>query len=549
MVKNKEINPLFQESNRKEVEQIGTHEWIRLYAVHSTDSESKAYFSALIPHKHVSRVMKRSAWDLMIGRGLPGFSQSYRTGKKKTTYHRFGTESALPIVFVRTFHDLKPSYIELLEEFRHYHDLYFDQHNNRYIRLDERGEDEVVAKILPNGVEVKTRCVLQFMAARRLYLTVFFDHRVEASVDIATARRAFPAESVTQDKLVYSFNIGQFTSTGRTFSRFLGKKLIAPPSVKECGAWPYEKDERRFAEYIIGVDQKGHEIRHTCDPDTLANYFGANPGAPNFLTPVWFRREVLQKYYDAPQKYEVEDGYIRCGSLWGLKIDNDLPDRVAVFLGDLGESLTYNEQLYWMSFNVSPEDNQPSVTNFRRSILAEFTDPTSPDLIFKSKFVQLQESWEKLYGWSLFRQLHADDAHIFRQLRVPLTENIGEFDLQTLFLTKILIDSLNDHELVRELGSELPDEKSIGKLERFLTAKAYPHIARDVKLLRLLQNIRSAAAAHGKGSRFDRISEELELKEKPVSEVFGNLLRRVNMMLDALYAHFVSSREGIRETV
>lgn len=65
-------------------------------------------------------------------------------------------------------------------------------------------------------------------------------------------------------------------------------------------------------------------------------------------------KEVLKKYYDKPQKYKVEDNYIRCGNLWGLRIDNNHKDYVIVFLGDLGSHLSQNEQLYWRHFNIPP---------------------------------------------------------------------------------------------------------------------------------------------------------------------------------------------------
>jgi hypothetical protein len=64
-------------------------------------------------------------------------------------------------------------------------------------------------------------------------------------------------------------------------------------------------------------DVTGKPVRHTCDPDKLANYFGKNPEAPHYLTPVFFRAEVLEKYYADPGKYSVEDGSLRCGRLWG----------------------------------------------------------------------------------------------------------------------------------------------------------------------------------------------------------------------------------------
>jgi hypothetical protein len=286
------------------------------------------------------------------------------------------------------------------------------------------------------------------------------------------------------------------------------------------------------------VNAEGQNIVHTANEKELSNYFGKNPGAPHYLTPVWFRREVLRKYYEHPEKYSIEDGYLRCGSLWGLSVDNDLPHHVVVYLGDLGH-LAYEEQLYWKSFNILPASDRTSETHFRRSMLAQFTDPTAPDLVLKQKLVSLQEAWEQHFGWQIFRPLQDDDAHVLKQLRIPLTESMGEFEHQALLLAKLIIDSLNDARLAQELGGALSDEKSIGKLERFLEAKGYPHTERDVKVLRVLQALRSTAAAHRKGEQFGRISKELQLDHRPICEVFRELLARVNTMLTDLQAYFI----------
>ena len=121
--------------------------------------------------------------------------------------------------------------------------------------------------------------------------------------------------------------------------------------------------------FIIGEDQDGSSLEYSCDPDELANYFGANPNAPHYVTPVFFRRDVLQKYYEDTDKYAVEDGYLRCGGLWGVRIDNDQPDYVMVFLGDLRRDLPAAERDYWRSFNIAPVGPM-SETAFRRSFLA-----------------------------------------------------------------------------------------------------------------------------------------------------------------------------------
>lgn len=247
---------------------------------------------------------------------------------------------------------------------------------------------------------------------------------------------------------------------------------------------------------------------------------------------------MLRKYYDYPEKYSVEDGYLRCGGLWGLRMDNDLPNHVVVFLGDLGH-LAYEEQLYWKSFNIPPQADRTSDAHYRRSFLAEFADPSSSDLILKQKLVAMQEGWEQRFKWQLFRPLQNEDAHVIKQLRIPLTESMGEFEQQTLLLAKLIINSLNDAKLAEELGGALPEEKSLGKFERFLKAKGYPFTDRDAKLLRLLQSVRSTAAAHRKGEQFNKISKELQLSDKQVSGVFRELIGRVNGMLSDLETHFL----------
>lgn len=70
------------------------------------------------------------------------------------------------------------------------------------------------------------------------------------------------------------------------YSVLMGKKILMPAPIEECGYWPYEKEES-YEDFIIGVDEFGKEIFNTCNPDKLNNYFGSNPDAPMYLTPVF----------------------------------------------------------------------------------------------------------------------------------------------------------------------------------------------------------------------------------------------------------------------
>ena len=340
----------------------------------------------------------------------------------------------------------------------------------------------------------------------------------------------------TEDRLfcrldVFENRIQQFTSG----SRLLGKKLLPPLPLEDCGIWPFDESPKTFQEYIVSVNEDGTPIHYTCDPAVLDN-LGKRPGMPHYLTAVHFRKAVLAKYYDHPEKYSVGDGYVGCAGLWHLRMDNDRDDGVIVFLGDLGR-LAPEEQAYWKSFNVPPE-GKLSATAWQRGFMAEPADPERPDLLFKLKYTRLQESWEKRHGWPLFLTLHEADAHAWKRMRIPLTDSQAEFDDLVLALTKVLIDSLNEKALAQELGGSLKDEKGIGKFERYLSSKGYKTKDRDIALLRVLQDLRSASTAHRKGEKFERIARELKLAETSPSTVFRQLLEQVNLMLDELTSHF-----------
>src|SRR3989449_7861468 len=154
----------------------------------------------------------------------------------------------------------------------------------------------------------------------------------------------------------------------------------------------------------------GEPVEHTSNHEKLGNYFGANADAPHYLTPIYFRKEVLGKYYGDPDRYSVSDGRLSCFALWGCQIDNNHPTHVVVFLGDLGRDLPYEERLHWRQFNVPPEGGV-SKTNFQRSFLAQFADAEASDLTFRQEFSEIMNQWEMACGWPLFLALSPDDEH------------------------------------------------------------------------------------------------------------------------------------------
>ena len=245
--------------------------------------------------------------------------------------------------------------------------------------------------------------------------------------------------------------------------------------------------------------------------------------APNYLTPVFFRAEVLAKYYADPGKYSVEDGYLRCGSLWGLRMDNDHTDVVVVFLGDLGRELSEAERNYWLSFNIAPEGRTISQTTFKRGFLAEFADPQKPDL-YSSTNTTTSTGVPRIEWWDFFLPLHGDDEHFLTGLRLLSKDNQAEFDSQLIALTKVVVDSLNEKEIAKGLRTLAENDKGITKLEKFFDEHGAVGYEPHVKFLRVLQDLRSKSAAHRKGSSYEKLIADLQLADEGQQKVFAALL-------------------------
>jgi hypothetical protein len=178
-------------------------------------------------------------------------------------------------------------------------------------------------------VELRLREVREFLAIKEMHLAVFFDVVRYSTLDIDKEFADKQEVNFKEDLTHCNFHIQTkhnfpLFDEKTAFSRLLGKKLITPLSKERSRKFPYNEDEQKnFEDFIIGTDENSDPIIYTYNPDQLADYFGKNPDAPNYLTPVFFKREVLTKYYSNPDKYSIEDGYIRCAGLWGLRIDNN----------------------------------------------------------------------------------------------------------------------------------------------------------------------------------------------------------------------------------
>ena len=115
-------------------------------------------------------------------------------------------------------------------------------------------------------------------AIRSYYGCIALDNSVSIKEDGIAYRN-------DENTLFYTLNIGN-TSTGikrENYSFIYAKKVIFGCNLCDCNIWPYN-EEKSYLDFIIGIDENGKEVKYTCNPNKLSNYFGANPIAPHYLT-------------------------------------------------------------------------------------------------------------------------------------------------------------------------------------------------------------------------------------------------------------------------
>ncbi len=525
---------------------IGKEQWQVLYLSADDPPHRFGMWCALLDKEAAARATGHDSWDLMIGDGKPGFSQSWPDGKEITTYHRFGSRDGVrPLVLYRSFHGAFPQYVEMDEEFRLYHDLAEDKIRGLLLAFDASGREIEVVRVTPNEVRVRLKHLRQFQAGTGLHLAIYIDSVRYSQIALADIPAHERERVETHGVVRWRRNVARcdFRREFETFSRLLCKVILAPAALDKAGVWPFEDDDdQRAVAFIVGVDEDGNEVEHTSDPAALANYFGANPGAAHYLTPVYFRREVLAKYFAEPERYNVSDGQLTCLGLWSCQIDNDLDSHVVVFLGDLGRDLPYGERLQWRQFNVAPEGGV-SETNFRRSFLAQFADAQAPDLTFRREYSDIMRDWERAHGWPLFLTPLPSDAHLLNTVRVPVTNSQAELDEQVGHLTKLLVDSLNEKELAARAGVLEEGTKGIGKLAGFLETTRFPERQSIIQLLRDLQTLRSTGSAHRKGSAYEKIIAKLGVDPTRKPDAVRRLLEQSTAALRAIRLHYCGDRQ------
>ena len=434
-----------------------------------------------------------------------------------------------PFVIYRTWHNKETSRLELIQNFILFYNLFFDKKENTYKALSDTGEETNVIKIsneeCDKKIEIRVCFLRNYLAFKNQILVRQHHHYVHSSKTLEEF--GIRADQRLIKKSEYSFNlaIGEHgaTSNFRSYSMLVGKDLLLPfERRRNLLEWSKE-----YCEFIIGVNNQGESIKSTCEEESMTT---------NYTTSVFFKRDVLKKYYDMPSKYIVDSTSLSCGNSWEIPIDINNEDLVQVYLGDLS-CLPYMEQLHWQSYNVPPEGG---ITKSRlaRDVYAQFAEPEDVIFQFKKSLEIFQARFEDRFGFRAFMPLKPSDASADQCIRVPLNDEVNEFEQQIAYLAKMLPDSI-DTKAIMKKAADIESVKNESDRKNFMLKAFLEYHSLNTTIFDSLveiQEIRSAGVAHRKGSKYKKIVQKYNLEEFTYAEFFKKLIVCITKSLDDLYS-------------
>lgn len=500
-------------------------------------------YSALVADDYLPEVMKSYNWDINHTQSKGVINES---DGKLLRYDHYYEEGVYPLVYVHEERGSFPKHYTIKEELLNFYnlrELIKPNQEHSWMQVDESGNMKEIINITPQEANIRKEYLQEFMAVKHLHLVVYLD---EMTYDNRTYKelgiKPIHNKIVKSSQTIFNYtNLEQFAYCGnyKSGAWVQGKSVLNYDESDIKGLWQPSKET--YANFIV-LGKDGSPVLSTCEESKLSNRFVEKPGAASTLDLSYFSKDVLDRYYGNPKRFEVNEGYIN-GPDWMLRVDNDrTDDLIAVTLVDLGR-LPEFEQRYWQLFNVDPPvRNMLSPTTYKRWFLGEASDTAfAPDHLFKHLYEKFQTEWQKSHDWYLIKPLSPSVEYNLSTLHSLSDENEQDFKAQILALTMILIESINtegirDHldtnnEALKDFAAQkdinLKEKASgINILEQFLVSHGGDN-GKVISLLRNLQDLRSTRFAHrpdSTGKKYARAAAFFKLDTMTLKNAYDRKL-------------------------
>lgn len=312
--------------------------WLKIYEDDSQSfDDTSGIYCCLVSNNIVENYNNNHSWPLYMG------SEGKPSVYGDNTYKTYDQEGLEPFLFYKQFSlpDTSIKYIDVSEEFILYFNLYEkgnDKQNRIFYYVNDYGELDEVLTVEPKLIKIKVKYLKEYITIRDMNFIVCFDYMRLISTLPSEWNIKLKDETIKNNDSIYSQLIRD--NFGKTQSWIMGKLFIKPNEIKKTH---FDLDKSKNQEFIVGYDDEGELLFENCG-DTDGNHFKVT----------YFKKEVLNKYYNEPNKYQV-DGFNVRSVFFNLKIDNNVAQYVPVFLPNL-RMLPETEQLHWKQYNIPPKD-------------------------------------------------------------------------------------------------------------------------------------------------------------------------------------------------
>ena len=188
-------------------------------------SKEHSYFiyCALVPSGKVDQALSSCEWLHLLGDSVG--------------CHRFDDENEItPLVIGRSFNGIRDDYVEIREEFRLFHNLYYDDRDDRfdcYVKLEENGEEQIVAIVdrEPERVRIRLKEIRQFLAIKEMHLAIQFDYLEYSEKSLEELGLPKDRHEVREDLSWWRLSLGDAESLDpdrHTLSVLRGLRLVEP---------------------------------------------------------------------------------------------------------------------------------------------------------------------------------------------------------------------------------------------------------------------------------------------------------------------------------
>ena len=241
---NENREPLSQEHNLKWIRRtLQMTDKITVHRCPPNDHRKSCFIlSGLIPDNLANTMLAHGDYvPNVIENVWPEPAAYTPSGENKIKYFAWGVEEdqygSVPLVIKRNFESQYNEYLEIVEEFRLFHNLYHDRDTDKYYK-----NSELIAVITPHEVKIRLKEIRQYLAIKKMYLSMLFEfneyseHTLEELGLSEIKRDDFNREGDTY--WVYD-RINTPGGHAPSNSRLRGRGFIKPLPVSECGLGDY----------------------------------------------------------------------------------------------------------------------------------------------------------------------------------------------------------------------------------------------------------------------------------------------------------------------